>query len=69
MSTGDKVIVTADPLAWGIGTITGTTPTGRIAVEFTPGHEEQFDAHELELHATWASTAHLADSDLNQLRA
>jgi hypothetical protein len=53
MKAADRVIVLADPLLWGVGTIKRPTLTGHLIVGFGEGVVETFHPQELELEQRW----------------
>lgn len=53
MTIGSFVVVTADPLLWGLGQIRAFTRSGTCIVEFHDLTREQFHPHELQLHDQW----------------
>lgn len=57
MKAGDEVIVLADPLEWGVGTIKRVTKSGLLVIGFRDGTVEAFRPTEVELVRVWAPPA------------
>lgn len=69
MTIGSFIVVTADPLLWGLGQIRQFTAKGRVIVEFADLTRESFHPLELELYDRWQeSPCTMDEAILERLR-